>query len=95
MFNNQCLSCLYFNARGLKGKIIDFVYELINLIFLLDIIIVPEIWFDSSIVISGYIANHYTSFRRYRNRHRGGIMILNNNLCPIELTAVDNSIEVV
>ena len=96
LFNNQYLSCLYFNSRGLKGEIIDFEYELINLMSFPDIITVTETWFDSSIVISGYITNHYTIFRRDRNRHGVGVMILsNNNLCSKQLTAVDNSIQVV
>ena len=75
----------YFNACGLKGKVIDFEYKLINLMSLPIIITVTETWFDSSIVISGFIANYNIIFRRDGNRHGGGVMtLINNNLCPIQ-----------
>ena len=75
---------MYFNSRGLKSKIDVLKYELCCLNKLPDIIFITETWLDNTIILSNYLFNLYSTFRKDRNRLRGGVMILVSNSYNVE-----------
>ena len=75
----QTISCYLFNARSITNKLVDLEHELLLLILLPSIIFVTETWLDSDCFISGYLSTKYQIFRRDRNGHGGGVMILIDN----------------
>ena len=61
--SNDELFCNFFNARGLKSKLVELNMELSNLSVKPHVILITETWFDSDIIISDVIGSYYDVLR--------------------------------
>ena len=71
------LSCVCFNVRSILLKRFDLIAYLCTHQF--DVVAITESFLDSSIPDVHIIPSGYTVFRRDRNRHGGGIIVLVRN----------------
>ena len=71
------LSCVCFNVRSILPKRFDLIAYLCAHQF--DVVAITESFLDSSIPDVHIIPSGYTVFRRDRNRHGGGIIVLVRN----------------
>ena len=70
------LVVFYFNARGLKSKIIELDYELSFLTKLPKVVFICETWLDSSNILGTDVFLLYDVFRKDRNKYGGGVIVM-------------------
>ena len=70
------ISCILFNARGLKSKIIELDYELSLLTKLPKVVFICETWLDSSNILGTDVFLLYDVFRKDGNKYGGGVMVM-------------------
>ena len=81
MLNSSALKCVCMNVRSICSKKLDlFAYVTAHPY---DIIAITETFLDPSINDSEFAPHFYSVFRRDRNRHGGGVMILVRDNIPV------------
>ena len=74
------LQCVCFNARSLFPKRYDLLGYLSSVN--VDIVAVTETFLDDTILSSQFCPKHYICFRKDRDRHGGGVLILIKSSIP-------------
>ena len=87
------ISCKFLNARSIVNKREDLQALLES--EQLDVLAVAETFLDDDILDSELVDNSYVVFRRDRNRHGGGVMLLlRNNLPAVRRYDLESDCEV-
>ena len=77
------ISCLLLNARSLVNKRFEFKAMLKNREQ--NVVAVTETFLDPEILNSEFVLDSYNTFRRDRNRHGGGVLLLVHKSVPCRL----------
>ncbi len=91
------LSCSLMNARSIVNKILDLNVFLVTV--KPDVVAITESFLDGSILDSEVVDDSFLIFRKDRNRHGGGVMILVRRgipaVCRDDLMNMDKESEVI
>ena len=74
------ISCLFLNARSLVNKRYEFKAMLMHREP--KVVVVTETFLNDEILSSEIVTDSYNTFRRDRNRHGGGVLLLVHEIIP-------------